>query len=193
MSPRWKSLVVAVIILCIALAGLAALSFWRKADMKKTEKAIDRINARHITLDDVMGKNLPPKPDQQLNDSTVAGIDANNNAIRDDVELAIFAKYPNSAKIRAAMLQYAQALQLELTEVFNSASLISAVQKENLAYKCVGDVNYEELDSNEKFLRNSILNNNLRNEKLNQVFEFLTGHGYKSGPNCDVDLSTLVN
>ena len=45
-----------------------------------------------------MGKNLPAQPDQKLNDSTIAGIDENKNGIRDDVELAIFKKYPDNAK-----------------------------------------------------------------------------------------------
>ncbi len=58
------------------------------------------------------GKHLPLTPNKEENDATVAGIDNNGNGIRDDVELAIFAKYPNSAKIRAAELQYAMALQL---------------------------------------------------------------------------------
>ena len=53
-----------------------------------------------------MGTNLPPQPYEPENDATVAGLDKNNNGIRDDVELAIFAKYPKSAKIRAAELQY---------------------------------------------------------------------------------------
>jgi hypothetical protein len=192
MSPRWKSFWIAAIILIIILAGLTALGFWRRAEMKKTEDAIARMNERRITLDDVMGKNLPPKPDQELNDSTVAGIDANNNGIRDDVELAIFAKYPHSARIRAAMLQYAKALQAELTQVFNSASLISAIQKEALAYGCLGDVGLNK-ESKQKEIENLTINNNIRKNRIDEVFEYLTGHGYKNEPNCEVNLSILPN
>ena len=40
---------------------------------------------------------------------TIAGIDANKNGIRGDMELAIFKQYPDSAKTRAVLLQYALA------------------------------------------------------------------------------------
>ena len=56
-------------------------------EKQKTEEAVLRIHAQKITLDDVMGTKLPPEPSQELNDSTIEGIDANQNGIRDDVEL----------------------------------------------------------------------------------------------------------
>ena len=43
-------------------------------------------------------------------DASVAGIDANKNGIRDDVEQCIEKKYPDPAQ-RAAMMQYAKARQ----------------------------------------------------------------------------------
>lgn len=101
---------------------------WREEQAEKTQQKIDFISSKKITINDVNGKNLPPQPNQKLNDSTIAGIDANKNYVRDDVELAIFAKYPNSAKIRAAEIQYAQALQLELTQVFNSSTLVAVIR-----------------------------------------------------------------
>ena len=69
---------------------------------KNTSEQVAKIHATKLTLDDVMGKNLPPsyaeategKPDY---DATVPGIDENKNGIRDDVELAIFKEYPNSS------------------------------------------------------------------------------------------------
>ena len=62
-----------------------------------------------------MGKNLPSDPGA-LADATVQGVDANQNGIRDDVELAVFKEYPNSAKTRAVLLQYALALQMEVIQ-----------------------------------------------------------------------------
>ena len=86
-------------------------------DKEKTDKQVAIIHATKLTLDDVMGKNLPPsyagaskgKPDY---DATVEGVDENRNGIRDDVELAIFKEYPNSARTRAVLLQYALALRM---------------------------------------------------------------------------------
>ena len=55
---------------------------------RNTEKEVAKIHATKLSLDDVMGKNLPPAPSSP--DATVQGVDANKNGIRDDVELAIF-------------------------------------------------------------------------------------------------------
>jgi hypothetical protein len=39
------------------------------------------------------GYQLPPCPDQELNDSTLLGIDSNDNGVRDDVEIWIYHHY----------------------------------------------------------------------------------------------------
>ena len=69
-------------------------------EKQKTDAAGAKIHATKLTLDDVMGKNLPPDPGADA-DKTIAGIDSNHNGIRDDVELAIFKEYPTSAKTRS--------------------------------------------------------------------------------------------
>jgi len=53
---------------------------------------------------------LPASPSQE-SDKTVAGADVNNNGLRDDIEIWIARKYPNSAKARAAAAQLALVLQ----------------------------------------------------------------------------------
>ena len=73
-------------------------------NLDKTNEQVVKIHNTKLTMDDVMGKNLPPDPGAEA-DKTVQGIDANKNGIRDDVELAIFKAYPDSAKTRAVMLQ----------------------------------------------------------------------------------------
>ena len=60
-------------------------------NLDKINAQVEKIHNTKLNLDDVMGKNLPPNP-EALADATVEGIDANNNGIRDDVELAIFKK-----------------------------------------------------------------------------------------------------
>ncbi|MFY9463152.1 MAG: hypothetical protein WAP52_03130 [Candidatus Sungiibacteriota bacterium] len=82
-------------------------------DKQKTDEQVAKIHATKLSLDDVMGKNLPPDPGVEA-DKTLQGIDASRNGIRDDVELAIFKLHPDSARIRAVLLQYALALQGEL-------------------------------------------------------------------------------
>ena len=69
------------------------------------------------------------------------GIDANQNGIRDDVELAIFKEYPNSAKTRAVLLQYALALQMEVIQpIVNTETVTEVVREQSRAHYCVGEI-----------------------------------------------------
>ena len=85
-----------IIFVVAFVALLVGRGIYRIAD-SKTQKQVAKIHATKLTLDDVMGKNLPVPsgvegpPDY---DATIAGVDANKNGIRDDVELAIFKEYP---------------------------------------------------------------------------------------------------
>lgn len=48
------------------------------------------VSAKELTKEELVIKyNLPPEPDKKLNNSTVLGVDSNNNKIRDDWERAI--------------------------------------------------------------------------------------------------------
>ena len=170
---------------------------------------LDFINSKKITLNDVMGKNLPPIPDQKLNNSTVAGIDANKNYIRDDVELAIFKQYPNSAEIRAAELQYAQSLQLELTQVYSSKTLVAVMKKESHAIDCIGqngpDISLKDsrekiiaalavTDNMQKEVEGLALNTDLRKKENSNILEkYMTGYASLPGNECDIELSSLPN
>ena len=82
----------------------------------------------------INGYTLPPEPDHEENDKTVAGIDVNGNGIRDDVERYIIikesspkAQYPQTWT--AVMLQYARGYQELLVE--------KRAQKYNDAESCI--------------------------------------------------------
>src|SRR3989344_8373552 len=110
----------------VAFAALVVYRIFILRSERKTQEQVTKIHATKLTLDDVMGKNLPPPPGADA-DKTVQGIDANRNNIRDDVELAIFKEYPDSAKTRAVLLQYALALQMEVTTpIVNEGTVIAA-------------------------------------------------------------------
>ena len=47
----------------------------------------------------IHGHQLPPEPDPLVNDSTLLGIDANGNGVRDDVEIWILNKYKDKHPI----------------------------------------------------------------------------------------------
>ena len=191
----WKIVLGLYLVTILIFFLLATFGFYRAYEAERTQEAIERIESRKITLADVMGDNLPPAPDKALNDSTVAGIDSNNNAIRDDVELAIFEKYPDSARIRAAMLQYAQALQLELTEVFNSETLVRILQKNSYAAICMGKVGSSNFtDSLYDETKNLVIDIDLRKKiESSNLKKYLTTYSSSPGSYCDLDVLSLPN
>ena len=165
-----------------------------------TDKQVEKIHATRLSLVDVMGKNLPPAPANP--DATIAGADANKNGIRDDVELAIFKEYPNSAKTRAVLLQYALALQMEVTQARVNKGTVAAVAEDgDRASSCVGEIlsreNRQEYVVNANKLRLFVETKQQNTEARRQAKkDFYNGNlGSYSSPNesCDLDLSTLPN
>src|SRR3989344_8605528 len=106
---KWTGLVILAVY--VALVIYRGFVLWAE---EKTNEQVAKIHATKLMLADVLGDNLPPAPENP--DATVEGVDQNKNGIRDDVELAIFAEYPNSARTRTVLLQYALALQMEVTQ-----------------------------------------------------------------------------
>ena len=78
----------------------------------KDKKALTFVKLIHLDEATIAGTNIPPIPDEKLNNATLLGIDSNKNYIRDDVELAIYAKYGSSTQERVALLGYTQALEM---------------------------------------------------------------------------------
>jgi hypothetical protein len=167
----------------------------------KTNAEVEKIHNTKLSLDDVLGKNLPPDPGA-LADQTIAGIDANNNGIRDDVELAIFNAYPNSAKTRAVLLQYALALQLEITLPVLNTSTATAIEEDNYtrAHICIWSIssrsNMEkfvtETNKNESFIEQLQFNTDQRKKAENNFSKYIRSYS-ASNKSCDLDLKTLPN
>lgn len=132
---KWWFWVLAVVF--VAFIGLAVMGYVRTGEQERTQKAVEMIRGRAVTLDMVMGRDLPPNPDPMLVDATVEGVDANDNGVRDDVELAIHRNHPDSARIRAAQLQYAIAYQNYFTDVFNKETMEAALEEDSRGYGCI--------------------------------------------------------
>jgi len=171
----------------------------------KTNEQVIKIHNTKLTLNDVMGKNLPPDPGAEA-DKTVQGIDANNNGIRDDVELAVFKQYPNSAKTRAVLLQYALALQMQtIQSIFNTDTVVATIQEEDRAYLCVGEVLLKNIEDEKIMNKYSEDKKNLRSfiekKQLNteERKKYRTNFYNKIGSYssllyvCDIDYSKLPN
>ncbi|MSU45327.1 MAG: hypothetical protein EXS47_01730 [Candidatus Zambryskibacteria bacterium] len=167
---------------------------------ERTAEQVAKIHATKLTLDDVMGKNLPPDPGGEA-DKTIQGVDANKNGIRDDVELAIFKEYPNSAKTRAVLLQYALALQMEVTQsVVNEGTVGAISNTEDGAFFCITKIvpgndkqkNMITIKQYENFVLDRQINTDARKKARNDFYKNL-GNGSVGNSNCDIDINSLHN
>jgi len=154
-----------------------------------------------------MGKNLPPDPGA-LADKTVQGVDANHNGIRDDVERAIFKLHPDSARIRAAELQYAMALQMEFTDIFSSGTLIAVANRESYGLGCIHQTapkispedSIEKMDKifaishmRTKEVENLFSNTSDRKKRIAELSEkyLTTFRSENRSDDCDIPLASL--
>lgn len=174
---------------------------------QKTDEQVLKIHATKLTMDDVMGVNLPSDPGIEA-DKTVAGIDANANGIRDDVELAIFKEYPDSAKTRAVLLQYALALQMEAVQpIVNTETVTEVVREQSRADSCVSDTlvprknpesarsysDIEKIDTFVNFVKDVQLNTDARNMARKEFVRHLGSYSESENDVCDISLSMLPN
>ena len=205
----WNILRIPFVIIIILFVGLVIYRIPAAQERLKTQEVIRKIQNQKLTIADVLGQNLPPEPSPLLKDSTVEGVDANNNGIRDDVELAIFKLHPDSARIRAAELQYAMALQIYLKNVFNSETLIAAIHQDQRSSSCVNDTisKPDYLASNEiwnqyfatqnirtKEVESLVLSTDSRRQKYQEIFrKYMTSYSTLKDSHCDVDYSSLPN
>ena len=169
--------------------------------MPKTAEQVAKIHATKLTLDDVFGKNLPPEPSVEA-DKTVVGVDANENGIRDDVELAIFKEYPNSAKTRAVLLQYALALQMEMTQpIVNEGTVIAVAQIGDKASACIGEsvsrINLQKFVETTQgyadFVEKKQWNTEARQKAKKDFYNGNLGSYSSLEETCDLDSTTLPN
>ncbi len=165
-------------------------------EQQRTEHVVAEIHAQKLTMEDVDGKHLPPPPDPQLVDATVEGIDANQNGIRDDVELAIFQKYPDDIKVRAAMLRYAMTEQFFLTKVFNTETWKAAAEEDGRASSCLAltypRTNLQDfmriVTSRTEEVENLVFNSSRRRTAEEGTYEFTTSFGDAPGDSCDLEI-----
>lgn len=155
---------------------------------QRSRDTVAAIHAQRLTMSDVDGSNLPPAPDPNLVDATVKGIDANHNGIRDDVELAIFKKYPNDIKTRSAALQYVMMEQMYLTHVFNTATWKAVAEESGRANVCLIELKlgYRQTSDLAEVIEALVYNTNDRVRALEAAHKNITSYGAADGQACDV-------
>jgi hypothetical protein len=80
--------------------------------------------------------NLPPDPGE-AGKATLAGIDSDNDGVRDDVQRWIALTYPNSQKTRTALSQIAKAKQVILMNAADAINARAYALEEDRASDCL--------------------------------------------------------
>ncbi|HTR18434.1 MAG TPA: hypothetical protein VMH91_00420 [Candidatus Paceibacterota bacterium] len=193
-GARWVLLIVV-----LAYVADVAYSYSHVHQAHLAESASAEIETQVLTMNDVDGNHLPPPSATNEADASVAGMDVNGNGIRDDVELAIFAKYPTSTIPRAAELQYALALQTMLTKVFDPETWKAAAVQEGRGYQCIGKT-YPRTDLQTYLqivgarvteVEDLEFNTSSRVAAKEKAFGFTTSYALPADNFCDLDPSTL--
>ncbi|KKQ87002.1 MAG: hypothetical protein UT09_C0022G0005 [Parcubacteria group bacterium GW2011_GWF2_38_8] len=200
---KWAFLV--LVGLFIILVIVRVVHFF---NLDKTNAQVAKIHATKLALGDVMGENLPPDPGADA-DKTIEGIDANQNGIRDDVELAVFKEYPNSAKTRAVLLQYALALQMEATQpIVNTTIVDKVIGEQSRANSCIADTlvprenpesdrsdsDMEKIDTFINFIESKQLNTEARKKTQKDFYKNLGSFANSiKNQECDINISKLLN
>jgi len=166
-------------------------------NQEETALQVEKIHNTKLQPLDVMGTNLPSDPGEAADD-TVEGIDVNKNGIRDDVELAVFREYPNSAQTRAVLLQYALVLQKKLAQPFMNEDVATAIAiEDSKAYACIGSIvpasnnDLQIINDYRDFLESKQFNTIDRNQARDNYYQKVRSFELQSG--CDIDLSLFTN
>ena len=182
---RWPLVVLVVLYVALVLYRIPAV-----IEKEKTAETIQFIQSQRLTMEHVDGTHLPPPPDPALADATIEGIDANGNGIRDDVELAIFEKYQNDIKVRAATLQYAKALQTLITRANNETTWVAATQEKGRGFGCIFDVSNGDNVYSDRIaeVEDLVFNTETRQEHSGSIERYRTSFTVLSGGDCDLSV-----
>lgn len=124
-----------------------------KADKSKKDEHIKEIKYRFYVPEVINGHMLPPEPNKALNNSTIRGIDANDNGVRDDVERWLIVKYAKDFEypktMTAIAMQFATALQYTIAHEPSLSYENGNLAKVNDAMDCRGYWRRSLYDSNE--------------------------------------------
>jgi hypothetical protein len=172
--------------------------------------AIEKVNTppiaktqtfKTLKVEVIHGHTLPPEPDETLNNSTLLGIDSNNNGVRDDVERKIIKKYQTPIKIEL-MLSKAKVHQKILENPIGNA--IELQKENNKLSHCLFYLKRKkvftslEVRNTVSFIENNIYNTKARVKAYSDYNQALSGGVYgitRSKINaqaCDFDVETLL-
>lgn len=147
----------------------------------------------------INGYTLPPEPDPKVNNSTLLGIDSNNNGVRDDVERKIIDRYKaEPIKIELQMI-YAKVFQEILENPIGNVEVLQKKISKNISCEMyLLDKNIDLEEDNIDFIENSTFNTKQRVKAYLQYNQALSGGVYGSSTAdenaqaCDFDVEQML-
>jgi len=140
--------------------------------------------------------NLPPDPGA-AGKLTLAGIDSDNDGVRDDVQRWIVFTYPNSQKTRAALRQLSQDYQRFILDAANAVLIYEAARLMDRTQSCLIYVSNN--PTARVGLKSQMLNTYARSKAFMQADSHLGGRMYKGLPysqwklGCKFNPATMPN
>ena len=170
----------------------------------KTKKhiKIKEIKYRFYVPEVINGHKLPPEPDQTLNDSTLLGVDLNNNGVRDDVERKIYLMHSKPLQ-QGLLMQRVRFYQLTLLKPLSEAQKTQKyVSREIDCQIYLGRID-DEIGADEwmnvgDYFKNLTLNTKERVKKYLDYNIALSGGSYGSSPSdwnaeaCDFNVTQII-
>ncbi|MDR0664221.1 MAG: hypothetical protein LBF86_01680 [Helicobacteraceae bacterium] len=125
-------------------------------DKAKEAMALSAFSARSYSFN----PNLPPDPKEE-GKKTLAGIDSNNNGVRDDVEIAIYNYAPRADQIelRSALEQYAKVIQSKFAiNPYNENAVIEVFRNQLRGSECLKLKSVRTDRADQDFIIKSVVN-----------------------------------
>ncbi len=106
--------------------------------------------------------NLPPDPGE-AGKATLVGVDSDNDGVRDDLQIAIWERYPNDSVKRSALIQSAKSLQSAIIQgaAGDDNSIFQAATEVLRSTDCIFEV-FEDTSSELAFMEMSVANTSER-------------------------------
>ncbi|MBS9778737.1 MAG: hypothetical protein KGV58_00340 [Campylobacteraceae bacterium] len=150
----------------------------------------------------VSGHTLPPMPDEKINNSTLLGVDINNNGVRDDVERKIYKTYKRPI-VQAYMMQFGKRFPKTLTNPKQAAKSQEIEQEMWRQYSCEGylfmKMDIEIPKDSVEFMENAYFNTKARIKAYLEYNQALSGGVYsipikddQKIENCDFNVIKLL-
>lgn len=140
--------------------------------------------------------NLPPDPGP-AGEATLAGIDSDNDGVRDDVQRWIAINYPSSQKIRAALVQDTKAMQRIVLDAADPIKSYNDALEDNRATQCLSYIRPNDFYRILAEHKAVFLNTHLRSRAWLQADHNLSGKFFGLLPNprqgCDFNPDAMPN